>query len=328
MHQLPPTVTHVRTHSSTIRESWLGLANLLYARTYSGGKEHENSHTHAQWRLFIFWHDTPIPKHPYMILQYTRRSLLQNWVVDFKKSPHFSSSGWKVPPGFQHQAINDASSVERIQVHLPNSNIPIDLCFKQRFTVTPGSTVSSNSDMTGTWIWPTAQRMAARLENDLETLEKGKPLRILELGSGCGLLGMTLAAIGHEVLLTDHAGNVTWLRENADLNRSILGNRVSTAQLGWGDEKEMSDVLEKRQTFDLIVGSDVIYDPNSHEVLVETLRRFATPANAPVFLGYPKRDEAREHQFFEMAGEYFDIQATLLDTDESNLMYAVCRVRQ
>jgi len=238
-------------------------------------------------------------------------------------SRHFTG-GWRIPPSAAKQ--QQPYAVERVQVPIRGSGEPLELCFKQRFTVTPGS-VSSN-DMTGTWVWPTARQMVERLQSDLNKLRGDSPLRILELGSGCGLLGMSLAATGDEVVLTDHAENIKWLRENVELNQNVVGNRATTAVLQWGNEKDMVAVEKKLgdSHFDVIVGSDLIYDPSSHRVLKETMQRFAMPNRAPVFLGYPDRGSS-EPDFFCIAKENFNIEIMPMGSDESNLMYAVCQIR-
>ena len=62
------------------------------------------------------------------------------------------------------------------------------------------------------------------------------PLRVLELGSGTGILGLCVAAFGCEVVLTDPAIDVNFsddvssntidhLRANLELNRNVVGKR-------------------------------------------------------------------------------------------------------
>lgn len=245
-----------------------------------------------------------------------------------------AGGGWRVPPPspFASARRDDAvSSVEWIQVPVPGRKQQLELRFKQRFTVSPGSVTSTNNDMTGTRVWPTAKAMVSRLSQDLEQLlrtEKSS-LRILELGSGCGLLGMTLAAMGNDVLLTDHAGNVDWLRENVELNKATCQSRAVTAVLDWGDKDHMSAIKDEfvGRGFDAIVGTDLIYHPNCHGALAETMRWFTGPTRAPVFLGYPNRD-SNGAGFFQIAQEYFDIETSVMGGDESKLMYAVCRIRE
>lgn len=249
-------------------------------------------------------------------------------VTRISRRRNFGGGGWKVPPPTSARR-DDASPVERIQVAIPGRKQPLELRLKQRFTISPGSVTST--DMTGTRVWPTAKAMITRLSQDLEQLGRNETssLRILELGSGCGLLGMALSAMGNEVFLTDHAGNIDWLRENVNLNETTCQGRPKTAVLDWGDKDHISTLKAEFTSggLDAIIGTDLIYNPNCHGALMETMLRFAGPTRAPVFLGYPNRDSS-EAAFFRIAQEYFDIETSLMGGDESNLVYAVCRVRE
>ena len=255
------------------------------------------------------------------ITQKTRKNIIHR-IVSRKLS-----GGWRTPAAAMEQRRRDNDFLERVQVSTPYRTEPLELCFKQRFTVTPGSV--SRNDMTGTWVWPTATKMLKRLCVDLNDLRRqDKPLKILELGSGCGLLGIALAATGDEVVLTDHEGNMDWLCDNIELNRTVVGRRAKTAVLGWGDQDNMTAIESAfgRGTFDAIVGSDLIYDPKCHHALTETMRRFARPSRSLVFLGYPDRG-SNEPDFFCLAKDYFDIEKSPMDSAENKMMYSVFRLR-
>ena len=93
--------------------------------------------------------------------------------------------------------------------------------------------------------------------------------RVLELGCGCGSAGCAVAArdpTAH-VLFTD--SNTACL-DTAARNAARFGTRCSTAVLRWGDVDAASRVSELfRPT--LVLGTDIGYDPSSHEALVKTL---------------------------------------------------------
>ena len=93
--------------------------------------------------------------------------------------------------------------------------------------------------------------------------------RVLELGCGCGVAGCAVAArdpTAH-VLFTD--SSIACL-DTAQRNAARFGTRCSTAVLKWGDADAASRVAETfRPT--LVLGTDIGYDPSSHEALVKTL---------------------------------------------------------
>ena len=54
------------------------------------------------------------------------------------------------------------------------------------------------ADGTGLKVWPTSVPLLSHLQQLIsKRLPMERPLRVLELGSGCGLLGMGLAATCH-----------------------------------------------------------------------------------------------------------------------------------
>jgi predicted nicotinamide N-methyase len=190
-----------------------------------------------------------------------------------------------------------------------------DLIIQEQFTGPPGG---ATIDTTGRWVWPTAVPLLHRLLDDCAASSSSSLSHsntVLELGAGCGVLGMGLAASGsfHQVILTDH--NTDWLHKNVERNRDLVGDRIQVHKLDWGMEQDarsleasLVDQQQQRQTtLDWIVGSDILYDPSSHRALVSTLRRFAEPNNASILLAYPRRQD-NEEAFVSIAKEHFDIQ--------------------
>ena len=134
---------------------------------------------------------------------------------------------------------------------------------------------NQQADGTGLKVWPTAMPLLACVQQLITTryghLER--PLRVLELGSGCGLLGIALAATCRaDVMMTDPAiavgldseagggSTLDWLRENIDLNREVLDQGKGTVRaepLVWGDA-DGADALAEGGGFDLVVGSDLL----------------------------------------------------------------------
>lgn len=101
--------------------------------------------------------------------------------------------------------------------------------------------------------------------------------RALELGCGVGVVGLAAALAGCDVLITDYVPEAVELAlENARRNR--LSVRGMT--LDWrspGDEP-----------FDVILGSDIVYDVGLHDCLIGLLDRMLAPGGI-VWLGDPGR---------------------------------------
>jgi len=165
------------------------------------------------------------------------------------------------------------------------------------------------ADATGLKVWPTALPLLMHLQGRLAA-PLARPIRILELGSGCGLLGIGLAATCNaEVVLTDPAlpvafaddeplGNtLEWLAMNVELNRDAVGSRASVEKLTWGDSDDMEALRRKHPAgFDLVVGSDLLYNPDSYGALIKTAQTFA---RRQVIFGFPTRFGSEQQRFFE-----------------------------
>ena len=207
----------------------------------------------------------------------------------------------------------------------------VEFKIRQQLMAPPGG-VDTSIDSTGRFVWSTTVGLRERIQRDMvyaENAAASQPerLQVLELGSGCGLLGMGLAATGLvDVVLTDHPNAMEWLGSNIELNRDIIREHARVAPLGWGNDQHATQ-LEAQMTshFDLIVGSDILYDHATHADLVETMIRFAVPANAPIYLAYPKRSD--EDSFLKVAQEHFHVQVEPLNVNGSSGNHSLAILR-
>ena len=96
-------------------------------------------------------------------------------------------------------------------------------------------------------------------------------LRAIELGSGCGIVGLQLAQIcpKAQVLLTDLPEAMEVLERNVSIATLAQDSQVSTNTLNWDDESLPEAVAG--QTFDLVLVSDCTYNSDSIPSLVRTL---------------------------------------------------------
>jgi len=189
------------------------------------------------------------------------------------------------------------------------------------------------ADATGTTLWPTALPLLLYLQSSVvpplkQSMVDNRPLRILELGAGCGVLGLGLAATcdAHVVMTEsgfpldpDDDGSVdtslTWLERNVAENREVAeagGGRVDTARLAWGDADDEESIKSRwPDGFDLVVGSDLLYDSGRYDALLSTLTAVAGEASRRrnddnklfAVLGYQMRIGA-ERRFGDDAAEF------------------------
>jgi len=141
---------------------------------------------------------------------------------------------------------------------------------------------------TGQRTWPAAPFMADYLVRHWKRIAgRDGPIHVLELGAGCGLLGLALAQLPpvEHVIMTDHdPGTMVLIREGIARNHARIreGTRCEAALVEWGGEmdacllpkpghgkeggKDKTPVL-------LIVGSDLIYSVDVVASLFETVSR-------------------------------------------------------
>ncbi|RDA83255.1 hypothetical protein CP532_4496 [Ophiocordyceps camponoti-leonardi (nom. inval.)] len=130
--------------------------------------------------------------------------------------------------------------------------------------------------------------------------ELGPSPRVLELGAGTGLLGLSAAALWRtEVVASDLPRIVPNLEKNVEQNGAIIrarGGSVVVGSLTWGGGAEDDDALfgEPFQ-FDVVLAADPLYDDHHPRLLAMAIdghlaRRDRRWARAVVMV--PKRDAA------------------------------------
>jgi predicted nicotinamide N-methyase len=120
-----------------------------------------------------------------------------------------------------------------------------------------------------------------------------KGSRVLELGAGTGVVGLTLGRLGATVTLTDNETEViALLKRNISANE--LSTTVNTRLLDFGDATTYLS-----QEFDVIVAADVLYNENQAKHLANTLDAHVR-RGVKVFLSYEKRAVCHQAFFTEV----------------------------
>ena len=123
--------------------------------------------------------------------------------------------------------------------------------------------------------------------------------RILEIGAGLGIVGIYAALCGHRVTITDiNEDALLFARANALLN-GIPDTRVM--KLDWTNAVVDSP-------YDLIVGSEVVYERESYPVLVRFLLKALAPEGI-IFLA--KNSQLNTPAFFAELTRHFEYKETV-----------------
>ena len=159
-------------------------------------------------------------------------------------------------------------------------------------------------DDLGLKTWAASYLLAKRLHSfDLVPKIPSKRLHVLELGSGTGLVGLAMAGLGADVVLTDLPNICPNLARNAEVNGAAIsrqGGSTRTATLDWTHPTTCTPYPAKRldsdeevtiAKFPLILAADSLYSPDHPHMLVETINAWlSSEDNAKVIVEFPYRN--------------------------------------
>lgn len=143
-----------------------------------------------------------------------------------------------------------------------------------------------------------------------------RPLNILELGTGTGIVGIVAAiTLGANVTVTDLPRVVPNIQFNANANAGVLaanGGAVNVAALRWG---HADDVEVIGRDLDLILASDVVYHDHLYEPLLQTLGMLllGDQRKKRIFVMAHLRRWKKESAFFKKARKLFNVDVLHMD---------------
>ncbi|KAL4929953.1 protein N-lysine methyltransferase family protein [Aspergillus undulatus] len=130
--------------------------------------------------------------------------------------------------------------------------------------------------------------------------ERGSSLHVIELGSGCGIVGIALAMLlsNCSVLLTDLPEVEEIITKNVAVARPAHASEIRYRPLEW--EEELPDNLFDTPNIDLILVSDCTYNADSLPALVSVLGRLVQLSPGALILVALKRRHESENIFFDL----------------------------
>ncbi len=145
--------------------------------------------------------------------------------------------------------------------------------------------------------WSILWRSGVALARELETVPlEGR--RVVELGCGLGVPSLAAARAGASVLATDTEPDAIGLLER---NAAENGVRLETARVDWA----LPEGLAEMGPFDLVVGSDILYERPNVARLLKLLPRLAGEA----WIAQPGRSVA--DAFLEQAEKRWQVETTV-----------------
>ena len=138
------------------------------------------------------------------------------------------------------------------------------------------------------------------------------PRRILEIGAGLGLPGLTAAAFGHEVTLTDYESRpLELIRRSAEAN----GLAVRVARLDWFEPADLGE-------FDIILGAEVVYAGRLFEPLLQIFRRYLLPGGE-IYLAHSRERARVLVPFLKRAEVEFEVAHSLRRLRSGDEVYEI-----
>jgi predicted nicotinamide N-methyase len=150
-------------------------------------------------------------------------------------------------------------------------------------------------------LWDAGISLSLYLKEHGNTLfreSKHRKLNVLELGTGCGIVSITIAQLlGHSVRVT--ATDLADARDVLERSSQANGTDVSFEEFNWdNDPKSLSQTQ-----WDWILISDCTYNPDSYESLIKALLNVAIP-HTRILVAHKYRHK-EEDKFFEIVKNSF-----------------------
>ncbi|KAJ7233145.1 putative methyltransferase-domain-containing protein [Mycena haematopus] len=142
--------------------------------------------------------------------------------------------------------------------------------------------------------WPAGEVLARYLVKIGSEAFRGK--KVLELGSGTGLVGLVAAMLGGTVYLTDQAPLLNIIRKNVEINK--LSPLCVVEELNWGEPIPVNIPRP-----DVILAADCVYFEPAFPLLVQTLCDLVGEDTEVLFC-YKKRRKA-DKRFFALLKKKF-----------------------
>lgn len=119
----------------------------------------------------------------------------------------------------------------------------------------------------GSWCWESAICLAEFCFDRM--LHEFDKKRVVEIGSGTGIVGIQLAALGADVTLTDREEYLELIDYNIEKNRNTLVGHARSKSLFWGDEIPADDDSFKNPDF--LIVANCVYHSIELDQLVKTI---------------------------------------------------------
>mmetsp|Transcript_558 Transcript_558/g.1033 ORF Transcript_558/g.1033 Transcript_558/m.1033 type:complete len:250 (-) Transcript_558:90-839(-) len=184
------------------------------------------------------------------------------------------------------------------------------------------SNVGGEDGGTGLNVWDGALLIARYLEKRPEIVRNKK---VLELGSGCGLVGIASGILGaNEVVMTDLQYALPLMRENVERNESSWKGeefpcqRIECEECDWFVPPPINELFGSKNEGmrpDVVLVADCVWISSLIAPLLHTLKMYTTDGSTKVIITYQQRGREAHEEFWQGIQELFDV--VVVDTEKS-----------
>jgi predicted nicotinamide N-methyase len=169
-------------------------------------------------------------------------------------------------------------------------------------------------------LWAKIWEASVVLADHLASLEPRPGRDLLEIGCGLGLVGIVAATFGHRVTMTEQDPDaLNFARANALTNLSPSNPPIEIRRLDWNQP-----ALDR--TFDLVVGSEVVYSERDYDPLFHLFKTLLRPGGQ-IILAEGFRESS--FNFFKEMSRSFEIQAQKkkIRTPDKEIQIILCSMK-
>ena len=135
----------------------------------------------------------------------------------------------------------------------------------------------------GTTVWDGSIALAKMFDSrEIFPVNYLQKCKILELGAGCGLVGIYLCLLGAKMsVLTDQQCCIETLEHNVAMNVSdVCRSKIKVLEYSWGNS---TSELTIDGLFDLVLAAEVLYSPTDSKLLAQCIPRL-THKKSKIFI--------------------------------------------
>ncbi|EQC36295.1 hypothetical protein SDRG_06400 [Saprolegnia diclina VS20] len=165
-------------------------------------------------------------------------------------------------------------------------------------------------DGTGSAVWQAAEAML-----QIMTMPQYQGMlhnrKVLELGAGTGVNALAAAMWSGHVVATDgDLDSVSLIEENVKQNQLHLPRPITVRHLEWGNQAQIKGLKHEFGLFDVILGSDVLFNAIEGPLLVTVYELCGV--HGIVILTHTPRETARENAILQSFTRYFNMTQSMV----------------